>query len=265
MTGWAIGHLFLPTTDLPPNLVSTNIWFLDDTEGLQKFRETTDTIKINYGEELAGRVLATGEHTWVRDISKNPLLQQGRFSKDMGIASGFAFPVLIGREVVGVMEFFSTYQVPPDQRLLDVVVQIGTQLGRVVERQRSEDEIIQAKEKAEEAQREANHANRTKSEFLANMSHEIRTPMNAIIGMSDMLAETSLNAEQKQLVNVFRGAGENLLTLIDDILDLSKIEAGQIELDNIDFNPRALLEKNHRNPGPEITGKRFGPKLSYRP
>jgi PAS domain S-box-containing protein len=243
LTGWAIGHLFLPTTDLPPNLVSTNIWFLDDTEGLQKFREATDTIKINYGEELAGRVLATGEHTWVRDITKNPLFQQGRFSKDMGIASGFAFPVLIGREVVGVMEFFSTYPVPPDQRLLDVVVQIGTQLGRVVERQRSEDEIIQAKEKAEAAQREANHANLTKSEFLANMSHEIRTPMNAIIGMSDMLAETSLNSEQKQLVDVFRGAGENLLTLIDDILDLSKIEAGQIELDNIDFNPRALLEK----------------------
>ncbi len=243
LTGWAIGHLFLPTTDLPPNLVSTNIWFLDDTEGLQKFREATDAVRINYGEELAGRVLATGEHTWVRDITKNPLFQQGRFSDDMGIASGFAFPVLIGREVVGVMEFFSTYQVPPDQRLLDVVVQIGTQLGRVVERQRSENEIIQAKEKAEEAQREANHANRTKSEFLANMSHEIRTPMNAIIGMSDMLAETSLNSDQKQLVDVFRGAGENLLTLIDDILDLSKIEAGQIELDNIDFNPRALLEK----------------------
>ena len=243
LTGWAIGHLFIPTADLPPNLVSTNIWFLDDTEGLQKFRAATDTMRINYGEELAGRVLATGEHTWVRDITKNPLFQQGRFSKDMGIASGFAFPVLIGREVVGVMEFFSTYPVPPDQRLLDVVVQIGTQLGRVVERQRSEDEIIQAKEKAEQAQREANRANRTKSEFLANMSHEIRTPMNAIIGMSDMLAETSLNSEQKQLVDVFRGAGENLLTLIDDILDLSKIEAGQIELDNIDFNPRALLEK----------------------
>lgn len=243
LTGWAIGHLFLPTTDLPPNLISTNIWFLDDSEGMKKFRKATEGITINYGEELAGRVLATGEHTWVRDITKNTLFQQGRFSEDMGIASGFAFPVLIGKEVVGVMEFFSTQPVPPDQRLLDVVVHIGTQLGRVVERQRSEDEIIQAKEKAEEAQREANHANQTKSDFLANMSHEIRTPMNAIIGMSDMLTETSLNPEQKQLVDVSRGAGENLLSLIDDILDLSKIEAGQIELDDIDFNPRALLEK----------------------
>ncbi len=243
LTGWSIGHLFLPTGDFPPNLVSTDIWFLDDPSGLKKFREATHALTINYGEELAGRVLATGEQTWVRDITKIPHLQKGRFSKDMGIVSGFAFPVLIGKEVVGVMEFFSTYPVPPDQQLLDVVDQIGTQLGRVVERKRAEDEIIQAKVKAEEAQWSADRASQTKSEFLANMSHEIRTPMNAIIGMSDMLTETSLNAEQKQLVDVFRGAGENLLTLINDILDLSKIEAGQIELDNIDFNPRRLLEK----------------------
>ncbi len=243
LAGWAIGHLFLPTTDFPPNLISTNIWFLEDQEGLQKFRAATDALQVNYGEELAGRVLATGEHTWVRDITKNPRFQRGRFSENMGIVSGFAFPVLIGREVVGVMEFYSTYPVPPDQRLMDVVGQIGTQLGRVVERQRAADEIIQAKEKAEEAQREADRANQTKSEFLANMSHEIRTPMNAIIGMSDMLAETPLSSEQIQLVNVFRGAGENLLTLIDDILDLTKIEAGQIELDDIDFNPRRLLQK----------------------
>src|SRR5665647_1272276 len=70
-------------------------------------------------------------------------------------------------------------------------------------------------------------ANRSKSEFLASMSHEIRTPLNSIIGMAEVLAETVLSAEQHDYVRIFRSAGENLLEIINDILDLSKIEAGQ--------------------------------------
>ena len=149
LTGWALGHLFIPTEDSPPNLVSTNIWCIKDlSKTLETFKKATDRQVIQYGEGLPGRVLATGKHTWVREVPKDPRSRQERFKENCGIVSGFAFPVLIGREVVGVMEFFSTYPVPPDQRLLDVVDQIGTQLGRVVERKRSEDAIIRAKEKA---------------------------------------------------------------------------------------------------------------------
>src|ERR1700730_1635063 len=106
--------------------------------------------------------------------------------------------------------------------------------AEVAERKRTEDELIKARQQAEAA----NHA---KSQFLATMSHEIRTPMNGVVGTANLLATTPLNDRQTQLVHNLVGSGQALLGIINDILDLSKIEAGHFELAEVDFDPRELI------------------------
>ncbi|MCW2866786.1 MAG: sensor hybrid histidine kinase [Marmoricola sp.] len=118
---------------------------------------------------------------------------------------------------------------------LAIFNQMITMLTSVAQREWAAEDLAAARDQALEA-------SRVKSEFLATMSHEIRTPLNGVIGLSELLGSTELTPHQRRLASGVDQAGRTLLALINDILDLSKIEAGRLDLEAVDFDPRAVVE-----------------------
>ncbi|HEX3034074.1 MAG TPA: PAS domain S-box protein [Thermodesulfobacteriota bacterium] len=203
-TGWPVGHVYMRTDDSGDKLISTMLWHLEDPERFDTFRKVTENTIFGPGVDLPGRVLISGRPAWIIDVTKDKNFPRSKHSEDIGMRAGFALPVLVGAETVGVLEFFSSESIEPDERLLEAVAHIGTQLGRVVERKRAEDTLqrahdeleIQVRKRTAELENinnalQAEIAERTRTEQeLSETQERYRTLVEHTY---DLIAETSID------------------------------------------------------------------------
>jgi signal transduction histidine kinase len=210
------------------------MWYGADGEHLAEFRRMTEETEFAPGIGLPGCALASGKPLSVIDVTKERNFPRQPSAMKCGLRGASAFPVLSGQDVVAVLEFFTTEPREPSEAFLNLMSQIGLQLGRVVERQRAETRLHDHAAELTRARDDAKAADKAKSAFLATMSHELRTPLNAIIGFSEMIQTELLgpigNAYYKGYATNIFNSGTHLLGIINDILDISKLDSDVVDL-----------------------------------
>ena len=236
------------------------VWKLDKTDGVLRCAESWQLPTTNAADFLAvtrartfergiglpGRVWEKADAVWLEDVTVDANFPRAPIALKEGLHGAFGFPILLGGEVLGVLEFFSHQIRQPDTKLLKLLSSIGSQIGQFIERTEAEAALRLYTRELEGAKQVAEEATKAKSEFLANMSHEIRTPMNAIVGMTELALGTPLTREQREYLDTIKDSADALLSLINDLLDFSKIEARKFELDKTDFNFRDTVEDTMR-------------------
>ncbi len=205
------------------------------------YRALPSLVLSEHGSQLAQTVVVhvvqTQKILVLRNASAQEPFAQDPYVHAHGARSLLCMPILRNRELVGLI-YLENNRVSDafTPSRVEVAQMLASQAAISIENARLLRSLELSRQEAESAKAKAEQANRAKSEFLASMNHELRTPMNGIIGMVELLIGTALDEEQQDYVGTAKAAAEQLLRIISDTLDLSRIEAGRLELEPIRFS-----------------------------
>ncbi|HUG53860.1 MAG TPA: ATP-binding protein [Vicinamibacteria bacterium] len=228
--GWSCGALW--RVDREANVLRCSQFWAQAELPAAEFEEATRRTALSPGVGLPGRVWTATESAWISDLGKDVDFPRKAAAAAAGLRSGFAFPILFGRECLGVLEFFSETARDADAELLGTFLGVGSQVGQFMERMRIERERQTLLESERAARRDAEAANRAKDEFLATLSHELRTPLNAIVGWAHLLRTGQLDPGQTaRAVEVIDRNAKAQSQIVADVLDVSRIVMGKLRLE----------------------------------
>ncbi len=221
-TGWPVGHVYLVSEYDPGLLVPSGIWHLEDPDAFASFVRATEATNFGLGEGLPGRVFASGEPSWIVDVTVDPNFPRAKLADDIGVRGAFAFPVIATGEIVAVLEFFDRDPAKPDELLMATVGHIGGQLGRVAERTTAQNELAKyrdhleelvdertlALEQTEDALRQSQKMEAI-GQLTGGISHDFNNLLSVIMGNAELLEEYSdgrSDEERELLAAVIRSA-----------------------------------------------------------
>lgn len=227
--GWQVGLLW--SIDYQDEVLRyIDIWH-EPSIDITDFKQASKTRTFQKGVGLPGQIWATSKPAWIPNVIKDSNFARAQAAENAGLRGAFGFPILLGNEVVGIIEFFSREIRQPDKELLNMIVALGSQIGQFHELKRAEEKLAQLLVRERAARADSDKANRLKDEFLATVSHELRTPLNAVIGWSRMLRSGRLDREsQSHALEVIERNAWAQKQIIEDILDVSRVITGKLQL-----------------------------------
>lgn len=230
---WPVGHLYVLPKE-KEELVSSKIWHVEKRELFGKFISITERTPMPSGVGLPGRVLASNEPAWIKDVTLDNNFPRTRLAGEIGVRAGFAFPVVVEGQTVAVFEFFSSAAVEPNQTLLETMKTIGIQIGRVIEREQTEKKLEKlVKNRTAELEK----SNSSLQDFVNIASHDLKEPLRKIIIFGDMLQIQNKNngAKKNEFITRIQGATIRMQALLDDLLNYSKITNAALPFEKVDL------------------------------